>query len=247
MKAIILAAGYATRLYPLTKNRPKALLTINGKAILDYICNEIDTIDAVDEIIVVSNHKFFNNFNKWAGKRSGEKSIKIIDDGTENEEKKLGAIGDIALVLEKEGIVDDILVIAGDNFFTYNLMDFYNYFLSIKEDCIIVHEEGNIEDLKRMGVVVTDNESKVIDFEEKPMVPKSNVAVYASYIYLKETLPLFETYLKEGNTPDAPGFFPAWLYKQKSVFAYAFEGECYDIGTHEALSAVRKKFRTKVK
>ncbi len=247
MKAIILAAGYATRLYPLTKNRPKALLTINGKAILDYICDEIDTIASVDEIIVVSNHKFYDNFSRWSSKRKGEKRIKILDDGTTSEDVRLGAIGDIKFVLDSEKIDDDILVIAGDNFFTYKLSDFYQFFLSNKKDCIIVHDEEDRETLCRMGVVVTDSVSRVIDLEEKPAVPKSSTAVYASYIYRKETLPLFDTYLKEGNIPDAPGHFPAWLYKRKDVYAYAYEGECYDIGTHEALSSVRKKFRVKAR
>ena len=247
MKAIILAAGYATRLYPLTKNRPKALLTISGKAIIDYICDEIDTIDAIDEIIVVSNHKFINNFLRWADKRTGAKKIKLLDDGSTFEEDKLGAIGDIKFVLDKESINDDVLIIAGDNFFTYKLVEFYNYFYSVKKDCIIVHEVNKIEDLRRMGVVQVNKNAKVIGLIEKPENPTSDIAVFASYIYLKDTIPLFDIYLKEGNKPDAPGYFPAWLYQRKDVFAFTFDGECYDIGTHDALSEVRKKFRVCVK
>lgn len=243
MKAIIIAAGYATRLYPLTKNRPKALLTINGKAIADYICDEIDTIDDIEEIILVSNHKFAGNFLKWADKRKGVKHIKIIDDGSTCEENRLGAIGDIKFALDREHIQEDVLVVAGDNFFTYRLADFYRYYRTVKRDCIIVQEVSNREDLCRMGVVRTDEASRVIDLEEKPENPRSNMAVYASYIYREDTLPLFDVYLREGNKPDAPGYFPAWLYKRKDVRAYVFEGECFDIGTHEALSGVRKKFR----
>lgn len=247
MKAIILAAGYATRLYPLTKNRPKALLTINGKSIIDYICNEIDTIDVIDEIIIISNHKFVDNFTRWASKRTGKKNIKIIDDGTTCEENRLGAIGDIKLVIDNEKINEDILIVAGDNVFTYKLLDFYNYYESIQKDCIIAHDIEDANELHRMGVVVVDKASKVIDFEEKPADPKSNIAVYASYIYRKDTLPLFDIYLREGNKPDAPGNFPAWLYKHKNIYTYIFDGECYDIGTHEALSDVRKRFRSRTR
>ncbi|NJD02193.1 MAG: nucleotidyltransferase family protein [Ruminiclostridium sp.] len=247
MKAVIIAAGYATRLYPLTMNRPKALLTINGKPIIDYICDEIDTIDIIDEILVVSNHKFINNFLCWVCKRTGKKKIKLLDDGSISEEDRLGAIGDIKFVLDKENIKDDVLIVAGDNFFTYKLLDFYKFFLECKKDCIAVHEVDRIEDLKRMGVVKIDENARVIDFAEKPENPQSNIAVYASYIYLKDTLPLFDTYLREGNKPDAPGYFPAWLCLKKDIFAFSFDGECYDIGTHEALSEVRKKFRIQVK
>lgn len=247
MKAIILAAGYATGLYPLTINRPKALLTINGKPIIDYICDEIDTIDAVDEILVVSNHKFIGNFLRWAKKRSGRKNIKLIDDGSTSEENRLGAIGDIKHVLDKESIKDDLLIVAGDNFFTYRLIEFYDFFLNRKKDCIAVHELERIEDLKRMGVVQINEHAKVVDFAEKPENPKSKIAVYASYIYRKDTIPLFDTYLREGNKPDAPGYFPAWLYLRKDIYAYSFEGECYDIGTHEALSEVRRRFIIPVK
>lgn len=247
MKAIILAAGYATRLYPLTKNRPKALLKINGKSILDYICDEIDTLEAVDEIILISNHRFIDSFKTWAGKRAGEKSIKVIDDGTDSEEGRLGAIGDISLVIGSEKINDDILVVAGDNFFTFKMLDFYNHFLAVKRDCVIIKEMDRQEDLQRMGVVVLDENSLVVDFEEKPKKPKTNLGVYASYIYVKETLALFDVYLKLGGNPDAPGNFPAWLYKRKEVSAYKMDGDCYDIGTHEALAEVRQKFRTRVK
>lgn len=247
MKAIILAAGYATRLYPLTINRPKALLTINGKPIIDYICDEIDTIDDIDEILVVSNHRFIGNFLRWAKKRSGEKNIKLIDDGSTSEENRLGAIGDIKYVLDKESINDNLFIVAGDNFFTYKLIDFYEFFLNAGKDCIAVHEVERIEDLKRMGVVKINENAKVIDFVEKPENPESKIAVYASYFYRKDTVPLFDTYLREGNKPDAPGFFPAWLYLRKDIYTYSFDGECYDIGTHDALSEVRRKFRVHVK
>ena len=246
VKAIILAAGYATRLYPLTKNIPKALITINNKPIIDYICDEIDEINDIDEIFVVSNHKFINNFLEWSKSRKGLKNIKVIDDGSTCEDDRLGAIGDIKYVLDITNIDEDVLIIAGDTFFTYKLKDFHSFFLKKKKDCIIVNEIDNLENLKRMGVVKVDSDGKIIDFVEKPEHPESNIAVYAAYIYLKDTLKLIDIYLEEGNKPDAPGYFSAWLYKQKDIYAFSFDGECYDIGTHESLDEVRKKFENKL-
>jgi glucose-1-phosphate thymidylyltransferase len=243
MRAIILAAGYATRLYPLTLDRPKALLEIADRPMLDYIFAEIETIDSIDEVYIVSNHKFVSHFTEWVETRKTSKKIKVLDDGTTSDETKLGAIGDIHYVIENEKINDDIMVLAGDNLFTFSLLDFYNYYKSINKDCICVQPLNNINELKRMGIALLDERNKVIDLEEKPQEPKSNIAVYATYIYKKETLPLFETYISSGNKPDAPGYFPSWLYKRQDVYAYVFEGECYDIGTHDSYSEVNELFR----
>lgn len=215
MKTIILAAGYATRLYPLTLDKPKALLEVNGKTILDYILDKIAEVDSVNEIIVVSNHKFINHFNAWKENKKYTKEITVMDDGTFSEETKLGAIGDIKLAIDKCNINEDIMVIAGDNLFTYSLLDFYNYYDSLKKDCIVACKLDQSNDLKRMGVVLLDKNCRVIDFEEKPKFPKSNIAIFAAYIYTQETLPLIDQYIREGNNTDAPGHFPEWLYKKK--------------------------------
>jgi glucose-1-phosphate thymidylyltransferase len=242
MKAIIIAAGYATRLYPLTLNKPKALLEVGNQTVLDYIIDEVETITAVNEIFIVSNHKFAKHFTDWRQLRNSVKKIKIIDDGTISDETKLGAIGDISLVIEKENINEDILVIAGDNLFTFKLMDFYNFYLKTQRDCILVQENENIDQLKAMGVVSLNKDNKVLDFKEKSNTPISNVAVYASYIYMKNTLPLILQYLNEKNNPDSPGYFPAWLYDKKDIYAYRFQGECYDIGTHKSYDEVKIKY-----
>lgn len=242
MKAIILAAGYATRLYPLTLNKPKALLKVGGQTVLDYIIDEVETLEEINEIIIVSNHKFSNHFISWKERRNSIKNIKIIDDGTTNDENKLGAIGDISLVIKSENINEDILVIAGDNLFTFKLRDFYNFYLKKHKDCILAQENKNMDELKRMGVVLLDKGDKVLNFEEKSNQPISNIAVYASYIYLKNTLPLISQYLDENNNPDAPGYFPAWLYHKKDIYAYRFSGKCYDIGTHKSYEEIQKKF-----
>jgi glucose-1-phosphate thymidylyltransferase len=234
MVALILAAGYATRLYPLTRNVPKALLKIGGKAILDCICDEIETIGGIDRTVVVSNDKFYATFLDWARARPNTPGLKIINDGTRSEETRLGAIGDIAFAIRQEGIDDELLVIAGDNYFTFRLLDFYGYYLSQGADCVIVKRTDDAESLKSMGVAVIGADGRVLEFEEKPQNPKSDLAVYAAYIYKRETLPLVGRYLDEGNKPDAPGGFAAWLCGRKRVMGYVFEGECYDVGTPKA-------------
>lgn len=243
MKAIILVAGYATRLYPLTKDTPKPLLEVGGKAIIDYIVEQINTVKAIDEIYVVSNHKFAGHFEQWANKLNNSVPIKVLDDGTETEETRRGAIGDIQYTIEEMGIDDELMIIAGDNLFTYSLEEYYNYYKAKNDDCVCVKQFDDMEMIKQLGVVLLDENDKIINFEEKPQEPKSNKAAFATYIYKKETVPMFKDYLDKGNKPDAPGNFLAWLYKEKDVYAYVMNGECYDIGTHKALEEVREIFK----
>lgn len=243
MKAILLVAGYATRLYPLTKNMPKALLDIGGKAILTHIYEQIETLDSVDEVYTVTNHKFYEHFCKWASEIENTKKIKIIDDGTTDEDNRRGAIGDIKFTIDSQNIDDDIVIIAGDNFFTYKLKDMYEYYCKVNDDCVCVKEIDSIDELKAFAVACVDNSNRIIDLEEKPQSPKSNIAVFATYMYKKSTLPMFEQYLKAGNKADAPGYFVEWLYRQKAVYAYKFSGECYDIGTKQSYESVKDLYR----
>ena len=242
MKAIILAAGYATRLYPLTLNQPKALLPIAGKPIIDYIVDEIETIEAVDELIVISNEKFFPHFSEWSNARSSRLKITVLNDKTTDDSNKLGAVGDMRFAIETLGIDDEILVMAGDNIFTFKLKDFYDEYITKGADMILVKEINEVEELRRMANVITDENGKVTDMEEKPQNPKSNIAAFASYIYKKDTVKMIKQYLDEGNNPDAPGFFPSWLHKRRDVYAYKFEGECYDIGTPKSYKEVDEIF-----
>ena len=243
MKALILAAGYATRLYPLTKDKPKALLTVGKQTILDFVVDQINSIDSIDTIYLVTNSRFYNQFVEWKNNKIISKKIVVVDDNTTSDETKLGAIGDIEFVIESQKIDDDLLVIASDNIFTFDLKDFYNYFLQKDTDVILVKKIDNTEDLKRMANVITDESDTVLDMVEKPDIPISNLVAFASYIYKKETLKLFKEYLNSGNNPDAPGFFPSWLYKKKNIYAYEFQGECYDIGTHKSYEEVNKIFK----
>jgi len=242
MKAIILAAGYATRLYPLTLHKSKALLPINKKPIIDYIIEEMNHVDGLEEIYVVTNSRFYDQFLDWAKTSTSSVPICILDDGTTDDSNKRGAIGDISFVIDQKKIDDELMVIAGDNFFTYSLKDYVDFFHEKNRDCVCVKVWDDEASLSQFGIALLDEKGMVLDIEEKPQHPKSNTVVFAAYLYKKETVPLFETYLAEGNKRDAPGNFPAWLYRQKEVYAYTFSGECYDIGTPESYHEVCKIF-----
>lgn len=242
MKAIILAAGYATRLYPLTLHKSKALLPINQKPIIDYIIDEMNHINELDEIYVVTNSRFYDQFLDWAKTAKSTKIITILDDGTTSDENKRGAIGDISFVIQEKKIDDELMVIAGDNFFTYSLQDYVDYFHEKQRDCVCVKVWEDAETLSQFGIALLNPEGMVLEIEEKPEHPKSNTVVFAAYLYKRETVPLFATYLAQGNKPDAPGNFPAWLYQRQEVYAYTFEGECYDIGTPESYREVCQVF-----
>lgn len=237
MKAIILAAGYATRLYPLTLHTPKPLLPICGKPIIDYITDSIRAVEEVDEIFVVTNNKFYNQFQDWA---VGKKGVKVINDGTTNEENRKGAIGDILFVIEECLIDDNLMIIAGDNFFTYSLKEMVDFYYHTGGDCVAVKEINDIKQLQQFAVATLDEKNVVTELEEKPANPKSNIAVFATYLYRKETISLIKQYATEGNVMDAPGYFVQWLYKRKPIFAYKMRGDCYDIGTPEAYEDVQE-------
>lgn len=245
MKCIFLCAGYATRLFPLTENFPKALLKVGGRALLDYILDEVNSLDEIDEIYLVTNAKYTPHFESWAKEKNNIKPITVINDGTYTNDDRLGAIGDINFTIEKCNINDDVLIIAGDNLFTFKLREFIDFYKAKNAPSVCVREETDINLLKRVGVAVLDDSNKILDFEEKPAEPKSKYAVYAEYIYPKEILPVFKEYLAEGNSNDAPGNFVAYLYKKMPTYAYPFKGECYDVGTHDALAYVNEIYSKK--
>ncbi|MCL1884015.1 MAG: nucleotidyltransferase family protein [Defluviitaleaceae bacterium] len=233
MKAIILVAGYATRMYPLTENTPKALLPLRGKAVIDYIIEKINDLPEVDEIFVVSNSKFFPHFSDWAKTAPTKLKIEVLDDGTTDNSNRRGAVGDVQFAISEKSITDEIVVIAGDNYFTYDLRDQYDFYRKTGHDTLTGKELDDIEMLKSFAVATLDDNGKVLELEEKPAVPKSNMAIYATYFFRKETVPLFEKYLSEGNNADLIGAFPQWLYKLHDVYTYKMDGDCYDIGTIE--------------
>ncbi|MCL2372826.1 MAG: nucleotidyltransferase family protein [Defluviitaleaceae bacterium] len=239
MKAIILLAGYATRMYPLTENQPKALLPIKGKPVIDYIIEQINRIPAIDTIYAVTNSRFYPHFSAWAKTAPTAIPIEVLDDGTTSNDNRLGAIGDIYFTIQQKAIEDELFIVAGDNLFTYDLKEQYDLYLAKNCDTIAGKELDNIEMLKSFAVAKLDQHGKVLDLVEKPQQPESNIAIYATYFYKKETAALFKQYLEEGNNPDPPGGFPQWLHKIRDIYAYKMNGDCYDIGTIEMYEAMK--------
>lgn len=242
MKCIILAAGYATRLYPLTKNKAKPLLEVAGRPILNHIMEKVEKVELIDEVYIVTNEKFTPSFQDWAASYQGDKQIIVVNDHTTTNDNRLGAIADIQYVLDHHHIEEDIMVLAGDNLFDFELVDFVHFYQEVKADSITTHELDDPEEMKRTGIVEVNEDSMVISFEEKPEVPKSNLAVPPFYLYKVDTLPLFKQYLAEGNNPDAPGNFIPWLIQHKKVYAFKFEGLRYDIGTIDSYNKVQELF-----
>lgn len=227
MKALILAAGYATRLYPLTKDRPKPLLPVAGKPMMEYILEKISAAGEIDEIFVVTNQKFTDDFNQWSS--NYHKEIHIVNDQTTSDDDKLGAIGDMHFVVSQEAIDDDLLIVAGDNLFNFPLDGFISFFRQ-KGTAVGLYEVNDREVIKRLGVVGLDEERKIVSFTEKPANPPGNLAAICVYLLARDKLPLLTTYLEEGNNPDAPGYFISWLCKREDVYGYIFRGMWYDIG-----------------
>ncbi len=234
MQCILLAAGYATRLYPLTENMPKALLKLGNKTILEMVTDKIDEIEDVDAIYIVTNEKFYNNFLEWSKTYGGPKKVKVLNDHTTDNENRLGAIGDLKYVIDMEKIDDEILVMASDNIFDFSLRGFVDMYRKTDSDMICAHTIENKEDLHSMGVVELEENGRVKSFEEKPKNPKSDLGVPPFYLYKRATLPLIDEYLKEGNNPDAPGHFIPWLIGKNDVYAYVFDAVRIDIGTPES-------------
>ncbi|MCL1878283.1 MAG: nucleotidyltransferase family protein [Defluviitaleaceae bacterium] len=233
MKAIILAAGYATRMYPLTENTPKPLLPFRGSTVIDHIIAQVNALPDIDEIFVVTNSKFFSHFCEWAKTAPSAAKISVIDDGTSSNETRRGAVGDVYFAICEKNIDDEIVVVAGDNFSTYDLHEQYDVYRKTGCDTICGKEMDDEERIKAFAVALADEHGKVLDLEEKPAKPKSNLAIYATYFFRRDTVPLFKKYLDEGGNADLIGAFPQWLYTRRDVYVYKMNGECYDIGTIE--------------
>lgn len=242
MKCLILAAGYATRLYPLTKDTPKPLLEVAGKSILERLLDKISLIEKIDHVYVVTNSRFAKAFGDWVEQYTYTKPLTVIDDGTTSNDNRLGAIGDIQFVIEQVGLADDLMILAGDNLFDFDLRDFEAFFQEKKADVITSYEVEDINLARRIGIVELDSEARILSFEEKPQEPKSRWGVPALYVYQQETLPLIRQYLEEGNNPDAPGHFIPWLLKHKPVYAFQFAGQWHDIGTLESYEEAQTVF-----
>ena len=238
MKAVILAAGYATRLYPLTLDRPKHLLEIGGRPILDLLLEKLP-VEELDAVYVVTNAKFAPRFREWAASHSRE--IEVIDDGTTSEDDRLGAIGDLHLAIST-GIDDDLLVAAGDSLFSEPLDGFVRFAQERSAPAIAVYDVGDLEEIKRLSAIEVDEDSRVTSFEEKPERPTSTLAGIALYFYPQATLPLVAEYVEAGNNPDQPGHLLQWLHGRVPVYAWRVPGRWFDIGTPETLAEAEREF-----
>lgn len=241
MKALILAAGYGTRLYPLTRDKPKPLLPVAGRPMLEHILKKIEKVEEVDKIYVVTNEKFAGHFRDWKDTCQSRKEIKIINDATISDEDKRGAIGDMQLVVEKEGVNDDLLVVAGDNLFRFNLGDFVTFFRK-KGTSVGLYDFQDREAVKRYSIVEVNEDKKIISFREKPSHPATTLIAICLYLFPREKLNLISEYLKEGNNPDAPGFYIAWLHRREPVYGFVFEGKWYDIGDLKCYEEANREY-----
>lgn len=243
MKCLILAAGYATRLYPLTKNFPKPLLEVGEKTIIDWLIEDLEKTTDINEYIIISNHKFINHFNNWKDKSQVKEKISILDDGTDSNENRLGAVCDIQLAIDKLNLNDDLLVVAGDNLLDFSLSSFIKYFEQKNTTCIMRYYTDDKKRLQKSANLKINEIDKVLDIIEKPDVPISNWCCPAFYIYKKEDVKKVKEALDDGCKKDAPGSFICWLYEKSDVYAYKMPGNRYDIGTLETYEEVKKNYK----
>ena len=241
MKCLILAAGYATRLYPLTENFPKPLLKVGEKTILDWLVDDIDSIGLVDDYIVISNHKYAVHFNEWADRKV--QKITVLDDGTESNETRLGAVKDIQFAIDTLRLDDDMLVIAGDNVLDFSLTKFIEYAVQKKTSCVMRYYESNVARLRKSGVAQVDESDRIICMEEKPAEPKANWCTPPFYFYTKEDARLVKAGIEAGCGTDAPGSYIAWLSTRVPVYSMQMPGSRYDIGNLESFQKVQETYR----
>ena len=240
MKCLILAAGYATRLYPLTENFPKPLLEVRGKTILDWLVDDIDTAGLIDEYVVISNHKYAHHFEAWAKNKSMK--VTVVDDGTSSNETRLGAVKDIQFAIDQLGLDDDMLVIAGDNVLDFSLTKFLAYAKQKGTSCIMRYFEGNDQKLHKCGVVQIDENDRILSMEEKPAQPKSNWCCPPFYFYTRQDARLVEKGIASGCGTDAPGSYIAWLCTQTPVHAMEMPGKRFDVGNLESYNKINEEY-----
>ncbi len=241
MKCLILAAGYATRLYPLTENFPKPLLKVKEKAILDWLIDDIDELGEVDEYVVISNHKFADKFESW--EKGKKQKITVVDDGTLSNETRLGAVKDIQFAIEKLSLDDDILVIAGDNVLDFSLTKFISYAKNKQTSCVMRYYEADVKKLVKSGVITIDENDKVIRMAEKPSKPESNWCCPPFYFYTAQDAKRIGAAIENGCGVDAPGSYVAWLCQQSVVHAMEMQGKRYDIGDLESYKKVQEEYK----
>ncbi|MGN6642660.1 MAG: nucleotidyltransferase family protein [Verrucomicrobiota bacterium] len=248
MKVIILAAGYATRLYPLTLTQPKPLLPVAGKPMIEYVLDNLSPISGIDRVYVVTNAKFAGHFQKWSDEYRATKSklnFTIVNDHSTDDTNKLGAIGDINYVLKTENVDDDLIVVAGDNLFSEKLEGFGEFCRGKSAPVLALYDVGNLEEIKKYNSISLDGDGRITFFEEKPKNPTSTLTGIALYYYPKATIPLIRQYVAEGNNPDQPGRLVQWLYPRTPVYTWKVPGIWYDIGSKETLEEANRIYGKK--
>jgi glucose-1-phosphate thymidylyltransferase len=232
MKAVVLAGGYATRMWPITRNRPKMFLPVGEETVIDTIFEDLEADDRIDEVFVSTNERFAEAFEEYIADSPFEKPTLSVEETVE-EDEKFGVVGALAQLFDREGVEDDVLVVAGDNLISFDLPDFVDFFYEKEAPSIVAYDVGSKERASSYGIVDLDGD-RVVDFQEKPDDPASTLASIACYAYPAEVVPLFEEYLANDNNPDEPGWFVQWLKDRRDVFAFSFDGAWFDIGTPES-------------
>jgi glucose-1-phosphate thymidylyltransferase len=248
MKVLILAAGYATRLYPLTLTQPKPLLTVAGKPMIEYVLDNLAPIGGIDRVYIVTNAKFAGHFQKWSEQYRASKSkldFSIINDHSTDDGNKLGAIGDIHLVLKQEHVDDDLIVVAGDNLFSESLEEFGAACRQKQAPILAVYDVGSLQAIKKFNAISMAADGRITFFEEKPKAPTSTVTGIALYYYPKSVLPLIHQYIEEKNNPDQPGLLVQWLYQRMPVYTWRVPGIWFDVGSKETLEEANRIFGPK--
>ena len=240
MKCLILAAGYATRLYPLTENFPKPLLKVGDKTILDWLVDDIDTAGLVNTYVVISNHKYAHHFEDWAATK--KQNIQVVDDGTSSNETRLGAVCDVQFAIDQLGLDDDLLVIAGDNVLDFSLSKFVEFAKEKDTSCVMCHVENELKKQQKTAIITLDGNDLITSYEEKPKEPKGHLAVPPFYCYRACDVKRIQEALDNGCGYDAPGSFAAWLSKQTPMHAYVMPGKRYDIGDINSYEYVKSVF-----
>ena len=235
MHTIVLAGGFAKRMWPLTKDQPKHLLEVAGKPMLTYVLEKLERFGKENKIYLSTNAKFEKHFNEFLANYETDLDIELFIEDTASEGQKLGSIGALNLLINVKEIDDELLIIGGDNLFGFEIPDLYGFYQGKGADVIAVYDLGSKENAPLYGIVDTDESDLILDFLEKPADPPTSLAATACYMFTKETTNALKTYIEEGNNPDAMGFFISWLHKKKDVYAYAFSGEWFDIGSFESL------------
>jgi glucose-1-phosphate thymidylyltransferase len=245
MKLIILAAGYATRLYPLTLNQPKPLLPVAGQPMIEHVLDCLEPVKEIDHVYVVTNEKFARHFEEWANQyqtNHADSPVSVINDRSTDDLNKLGAIGDMHLVMTQADIDDDIIVVGGDNLFSRPLAGFSEFCRAQDAPVLGVYDVGNLEEITKYNSIETDSEGRITFFQEKPKEPKSTLTGIALYYYPRRSLALIKQYIAEGNNPDQPGRLVQWMYSRTAFYVWRVPGIWFDIGSKETLEEANQIF-----